>query len=48
MSEGASIDELLTTGQTRLRAHMLNLAELIFQRVLAKEPENLTALRLLG
>ncbi len=48
MSEGASIDELLTTGRTRLRAHMLNLAELIFQRVLSKEPENLTALRLLG
>lgn len=43
-----ALEEDLRIGQGRLRGHMLNLAELIFRRVLAKAPENVTALRLLG
>lgn len=44
----ATIEERLLIGFDRLRCHLLNLAELIFLDVLAAEPENATALRLLG
>ncbi|MDB5467834.1 MAG: hypothetical protein JWQ46_2596 [Phenylobacterium sp.] len=38
----------LRIGYDRLRGHMLNLAELIFLDVLSSEPQDATALRLLG
>lgn len=44
----ATTEEMLLIGFDRLRCHLLNLAELIFLDVLAREPENPTALRLLG
>lgn len=42
------VDEALRIGLSRLRDHMLNLAELIFQRCLDRAPGHATALRLLG
>lgn len=47
MSE-PTVEEELNIGLQRLREHMLNLAELIFDRVVAKAPENAVALRLAG
>lgn len=44
----ATTEEKLLIGFDRLRCNLLNLAELIFMDVLAGEPENATALRLLG
>ena len=44
----ATIDRELQIGLQRLREHMLNLAELIFDRVLARAPDNAVALRLAG
>jgi len=43
-----SLEDALAIGQDRLRAHMLNLAELIFARVLERAPGHPTAARLLG
>ncbi|WP_304187244.1 class I SAM-dependent methyltransferase [Phenylobacterium aquaticum] len=42
------VEEALRIGLARLREHMLNLAELIFQRCLERAPGHSTALRLLG
>lgn len=44
----ATTEEMLLIGFDRLRCNLLNLAELIFVEVLAGEPDNPTALRLLG
>ncbi|MBX3483203.1 class I SAM-dependent methyltransferase [Phenylobacterium sp.] len=41
-------EQRLLIGYDRLRSHLLNLAELIFLSVLETEPQNATALRLLG
>ena len=43
-----TIEDELKIGLQRLREHMLNLAELIFERVMVKAPENAVALRLAG
>lgn len=43
-----TLEQELQIGQTRLRENMLNLAELIFERVLTKAPTHPVALRLLG
>lgn len=43
-----SLEDALAIGQDRLSAHMLNLAELIFARVLTRSPGHPTATRLLG
>ncbi|MBP8247755.1 MAG: class I SAM-dependent methyltransferase [Phenylobacterium sp.] len=43
-----TVEDELKIGLQRLREHMLNLAELIFDRVLVKAPENAEALRLAG
>ncbi|MBL8553908.1 MAG: class I SAM-dependent methyltransferase [Phenylobacterium sp.] len=48
MAGGVSNEQRLLIGYDRLRSHLLNLAELIFLSVLETEPENPTALRLLG
>jgi hypothetical protein len=42
------IEARLRIGFERIRCHLLNLAELIFQDVLTEDPDNATALRLLG
>lgn len=44
----ATTEDMLLIGFDRLRCNLLNLAELIFLEVLAGEPGNPTALRLLG
>lgn len=43
-----TIEDELKIGLQRLREHLLNLAELIFERVMVKAPENAVALRLAG
>ena len=43
-----TVEDELKIGLQRLREHMLNLAELIFERVVAKAPGNVEALHLLG
>ncbi|WP_340644139.1 class I SAM-dependent methyltransferase [Phenylobacterium sp.] len=49
MSEAPpTIEEELRIGLQRLREHMLNIAELTFDRVVVKAPENPVALRLAG
>jgi predicted O-methyltransferase YrrM len=48
VSEAIGPERKLAIGQDRLRAHLLNLAELIFLDVLAEVPDDAQARRLLG
>ena len=48
MDAPVTLEQRLFIGFERLRCHLLNLAELIFLNVLEEEPQNATALRLLG
>lgn len=48
MDSPITIEQRVFIGFERLRCHFLNLAELIFLDVLKVEPDNATALRLLG